>query len=127
MMRAKRWLFLLHRWLGVVLCAFFAMWFVSGVVMMYVGYPKLTEAERLQHLPPLDVASSALSPGQALDKAGISGPLQDLRLAVASGGRTVYLAVAARDAHAAGTAARRTPPGTGTVCAMRMNSKMCWP
>ena len=19
------------------------------------------------------------------------------------------------------------PPGTGTVCAMRMNSKMCWP
>ncbi len=40
--RAKRWLYLIHRWAGVVLCLFFAMWFVSGVVMMYVGYPKLT-------------------------------------------------------------------------------------
>jgi uncharacterized iron-regulated membrane protein len=37
MVHTKRWLFLLHRWLGVVVCAFFAMWFVSGVVMMYVG------------------------------------------------------------------------------------------
>ena len=47
---AKRWLYLVHRWAGVVLCAFFAMWFVSGVVMMYVGYPKLTATERLEHL-----------------------------------------------------------------------------
>ena len=38
----KRLLFLIHRWAGVVLCLFMAMWFVSGVVMMYVGYPKLT-------------------------------------------------------------------------------------
>lgn len=30
-----------------------ALWFVSGVVMMYVGYPKLTALERLAHLPPL--------------------------------------------------------------------------
>ena len=45
MPHAKRWLYLVHRWLGVLLCAFFAMWFLSGVVMMYVGYPKLTDAE----------------------------------------------------------------------------------
>lgn len=37
--RAKRWLYLIHRWAGIVLCLFFAMWFISGVVMMYVGYP----------------------------------------------------------------------------------------
>ena len=37
--RAKRWLYLLHRWAGITLCLFFAMWFISGVVMMYVGYP----------------------------------------------------------------------------------------
>jgi uncharacterized iron-regulated membrane protein len=107
--RAKRWLFLIHRWTGVVLCAFFAMWFVSGVVMMYVGYPKLTAAERLQHLPPLASAGQLLKPRQALDRAGLAGPLKELRLAVASGGRTVYLAVPdpAGTPAAGGKAARR--------------------
>lgn len=52
-MLKKRWLFLLHRWLGIALCLFMAMWFISGVVMMYVGYPKLTQAERVQASPPL--------------------------------------------------------------------------
>src|SRR5262249_26289854 len=28
-------------------------WFVSGIVMMYVGFPRLTEAERLRALPPV--------------------------------------------------------------------------
>lgn len=44
----KRWIYLAHRWLGIALCIFMALWFLSGVVMMYVGYPKLTLAERLQ-------------------------------------------------------------------------------
>ncbi len=74
MVHAKRWLFLVHRWLGVLLCAFFAMWFVSGVVMMYVGYPKLTPAERLMHLPPLRGAAVALEPDQALAAAGLQAP-----------------------------------------------------
>lgn len=93
MLHARRWLFLIHRWLGVVLCAFFAMWFFSGVVMMYVGYPKLTAAERLGHLPALRTAPVVLEPGEALQAAGLAGPLSDLRLAVASGGRAVYLAM----------------------------------
>lgn len=114
MMRAKRWLFLLHRWLGVLLCAFFAMWFVSGVVMMYVGYPKLTEAERLHHLPALESAFVVLTPAQALRQAGITGPLQDLRLAVASAGRTVYLAVPAREP-TPGAGRRGLPPDSGTL------------
>jgi uncharacterized iron-regulated membrane protein len=94
-MHLKRWLFLVHRWLGVLACAFFAMWFVSGVVMMYVGYPKLTEAERLGHLAVLDASAPLLAPRQALDAAGLAGPLKELRLAAASGGRPVYLARAA--------------------------------
>jgi uncharacterized iron-regulated membrane protein len=108
----RRWLFLVHRWLGVVACAFFAMWFVSGVVMMYVGYPKLTASERLRHLPPLDAGTPMLGLRQALDAAGITGPLRSLRLAVASGGRAVYLAVPER---AAPAAQRRPSPGNGTV------------
>ena len=110
----KRWLFLGHRWLGVVLCVFFALWFLSGVVMMYVGYPKLTQAERLAHLPALGDGSGLLSPWKALNDAGISGPLKELRLAAASGGRAVYLVVPEAPAGTGGER-RRAPPGGGTV------------
>ena len=87
MRHAKRWLYLVHRWLGVLLCSVFALWFISGIVMMYVGYPKLTPAERLEHLPPMRGVPIALEPAQALQAAGLQGPLQELRLALASGGR----------------------------------------
>ena len=116
MVHAKRWLFLVHRWLGVLLCAFFAMWFISGVVMMYVGYPKLTSAERLAHLPALRATPVVLEPAQALAAAGLQGPLQDLRLAVASGaGRPVYLATPEHAAHAAGGKNGRMQRPTATV------------
>jgi uncharacterized iron-regulated membrane protein len=104
--RFKRWLFLIHRWLGIAVCAFMAMWFVSGVVMMYVGYPKLTEAERLAHLPALQGADALLAPGQALAAAGVDQPLKDLRLSVASGARLVYIAEPETNA----PAGRRAPP-----------------
>ncbi|MBU4612371.1 PepSY domain-containing protein [Achromobacter sp. GG226] len=93
-MSVKRWLFLTHRWLGIGLCVLFAMWFVSGVVMMYVGYPKLTETQRLQHLPVLSAQAAPdwLAPRDALDAAGLAGTLASLRLAAASGGVPVYVA-----------------------------------
>lgn len=109
--KLKRLLFLAHRWLGIVLCAFFAMWFVSGVVMMYVGYPKLTEAERLRRLPVLQAGQGLLPPAQALAAAGLQAPLASLRLAAASGGRPVYLAEPERE----DGAEKKTPPGSGTV------------
>ncbi|WP_234196823.1 PepSY domain-containing protein [Pseudacidovorax sp. NFM-22] len=112
--RFKRWLFLVHRWMGVGLCAFFAMWFVSGVVMMYVGYPKLTSAERLAHLPPLGDGAGLLGPREALDRAGVAGPLRELRLAAGRAGRPVYLAVPQTTATAA-EGRRRAAPGAGTV------------
>jgi hypothetical protein len=87
----KRWLFLTHRWLGIGACVLFAMWFASGIVMMYVGYPKLTEAERLAHLPALSSRAPLLAPDVALATAGVDGPLDTLRLAAASGGRAVYV------------------------------------
>lgn len=62
----RRWLFIIHRWAGIALCLFMALWFVSGVVMMYVGYPRLTQLERLGHLPPLTLPSTCcVSAGQA--------------------------------------------------------------
>ncbi|HEX3914404.1 MAG TPA: hypothetical protein VHW71_12915 [Steroidobacteraceae bacterium] len=44
---------LLHRYLGIGLGALMVMWCLSGVVMMYVGYPALDEGARLAHLEPL--------------------------------------------------------------------------
>ena len=42
-----RWLHLGHRWLGVALGWLVLCWFVSGIVMLFVARPQLTEAERL--------------------------------------------------------------------------------
>lgn len=93
--RIKRWLYLAHRWLGIVLCLFLAMWFLSGVVMMYVGYPKLTEAERLAHLPALPADTPLLSPAAALRLAGVAGELRELTLSAGRAGAPVYHVVGA--------------------------------
>jgi len=53
---AKRWTYLLHRWLGIGGCLLMLLWFVSGMVMLFIGYPKLTPGERLAALPVLDGA-----------------------------------------------------------------------
>ena len=42
-----RWLHLGHRWLGMTLGLMLLLWFVSGVVMLFVARPQLTDAERL--------------------------------------------------------------------------------
>lgn len=57
----NRVLVLAHRWGGIFLCALVVLWFFSGIVMLYVGYPKLTPAERLAHLPVLGEASCCIS------------------------------------------------------------------
>ena len=86
----KRLLLLGHRWLGVLCALFFLLWFISGMVMMYVGYPKLTEHERLRHLPALGTGQQLLPPAEALHRAGVQGPLQTLRLLVV-GNQPVYI------------------------------------
>ncbi|WP_419965609.1 PepSY domain-containing protein [Stenotrophomonas geniculata] len=50
---ARRWTYLVHRWLGIGGCLLMLLWFVSGMVMLFVGYPKLTPGERLAALPVL--------------------------------------------------------------------------
>ena len=48
-----RTLVVTHRYLGVAVCLLMLMWFVSGIVMMYVGFPRLTEHERASALQPI--------------------------------------------------------------------------
>ncbi|HEL7749183.1 TPA: PepSY domain-containing protein [Stenotrophomonas maltophilia] len=61
--KAKRWTYLVHRWLGIGGCLLMLLWFFSGMVMLFIGYPKLTPGERLAALPVL---------GDARDLQGLS-------------------------------------------------------
>lgn len=107
--RIKRWILLGHRWLGIGTCLLFFLWFLSGVVMMYVGHPKLTWQERLEHLPPLEASQSLLSPADAFRQAGIHGTVTDLRLANARAGQPVYIARIRPDPRPAPDAPRPEP------------------
>lgn len=64
--RAKRVIYLIHRWTGLAACLLMALWFVSGVVMLFVGYPKLTPWERLGALPALGAEKCCVALDTAL-------------------------------------------------------------
>jgi uncharacterized iron-regulated membrane protein len=49
-----RALVFLHRWVGIAVGWLMAVWCLSGVVMMYVPYPQLTDEQRIAALPPID-------------------------------------------------------------------------
>jgi hypothetical protein len=68
-----KFLIVLHRWLGICGCLLFLMWFVSGIVMMYVEMPELSEQQRLAGLPALDLARVKLSAAEALERAHLLG------------------------------------------------------
>ncbi len=76
----RHWLYLTHRWIGIVTCLFFAMWFISGVVMMYVAFPGLSDKERLAALPDIAWEKATLSPDDAMKAAGSTRYPRELRL-----------------------------------------------
>src|SRR5258706_2033940 len=66
-----RSLVVVHRWLGVAFCLLFAMWFVSGIVMHFVAFPALTEAERVAGLAKFDAGAAPRDPRPAIAASGI--------------------------------------------------------
>jgi len=70
----KQALIFVHRWLGVVLCLLFLLWFPSGFVMMYWDYPSIRPADRFAHLAPLDPATIKFSPMEAAVGAHVEDP-----------------------------------------------------
>jgi hypothetical protein len=82
--RVWRWTILVHRWLGVVLSLFFLTWFLSGMVMVYVPFPRLTLEERLAGAAPLDLGECCIAPRAAADAAGVT-PLSQAKLAMHEG------------------------------------------
>jgi uncharacterized iron-regulated membrane protein len=84
-----RQLYLWHRYLGVALCLLFLMWFVSGIVMLYVRMPILFPEERLSLLAPVTPDAVVLTPAQAVERAGLSEAPRRIRLAMLEG-RPIY-------------------------------------
>jgi PepSY-associated TM region len=61
----RKYAILTHRWMGVALCVLFAVWFVSGIVLMYCDYPAVRPRDRLARAQPLDADRIRLSPQEA--------------------------------------------------------------
>lgn len=87
--KMKRLIYLAHRWLGIGACVLMLLWFASGVVMLYVGYPKLTPPERLAALPPL-AEEACRAPLDGLEGRPLDDPRATAVLTSAGGG-PVYL------------------------------------
>ena len=80
----------------LVTCALFVLWFTSGVVMMYWGFPSVTAQDRLDRSPALDASRIRLSPAEAYAKLGVRHPPTQARLNTFDG-RPVYRFRAGRD------------------------------
>jgi len=48
-----RTLVISHRYLGIAVGILMLLWFASGIVMMYVGFPRFTEQDRMSALAPI--------------------------------------------------------------------------
>ena len=62
-----RLLTLTHRWIGVVLCLFFAAWFFSGAVLIYFPFPSLSKTERLAHDSRINYSKIKIAPKAVME------------------------------------------------------------
>ena len=63
----RRIVYLVHRWTAIAMCILLALWFGSGMVMLFVGYPKLMTSERLGALPALPVQGCCVDMADVTD------------------------------------------------------------
>ncbi len=99
---------LFHRWVGVVLCAMFAVWFATGAVMAFVAFPALPAPDKARLAAPIDLSRLRVGPQEA---ARWAGPDADIRL-VSRLGEPAYVARSrgARDRVLSGETRRPPPP-----------------
>src|SRR3954466_13931189 len=90
-----RALTLIHRWLGVAFALFFAMWFASGIVMHFVPFPGLTEAERVAGLAPLQRTAILNEPAAAVRASGLADA-ERVRLFVRTNGPVYVVSAGSR-------------------------------
>jgi len=76
----RYWLYIVHRWLGIFACLLIAIWFASGLVLSYVGYPEREPARRYQALQPVDWSQVRLDPNALLAHLRLQRYPPELRL-----------------------------------------------
>src|SRR5688572_9540520 len=65
----RKFLILVHRYLGIVLSLLFVVWFASGIAMMYAGgMPSLTREVRLERLDPVDFNAVQYEPDESAEQ-----------------------------------------------------------
>jgi hypothetical protein len=79
--RVNRGLVWFHRWAGVALCLVFAMWFASGAVLHFVGFPSLSVQEQRAAADPIEASRILTAPGVGCAQAGA----RECRLASVAG------------------------------------------
>ncbi len=87
-------LYLAHRWLGIAIGVLVLCWFASGVVMMYVPYPHLDDAERRAALTPLETSQTkvtATAAWQATKEQGAPDSVRLANLATTNAKRPAYV------------------------------------
>ncbi|MEC3948120.1 PepSY domain-containing protein [Sphingobium sp. HWE2-09] len=85
----KRWLYVFHRWAGIALCLLFAIWFFSGLVMLYVSFPSFRAEERVATAAPIEWQQVHVGPDWALAKLNLAAFPTEMRLGM-TGGEPVY-------------------------------------
>jgi hypothetical protein len=88
-LKLRKYTILCHRWLGVGFCLLFALWFLSGIVMMYCDYPAVSREERLARAAVLEPRRIRLSPDEVLARLQLKTPPQRVRITMLDG-RPVY-------------------------------------
>ena len=89
---ASKTLSKVHRWLGIVMCLFFGMWFASGALMLFIPFPALDDQRHLAAMPVINTRAIRLSPAEALARIPpTAGRLEALRLVEGPHGPTYLL------------------------------------
>jgi hypothetical protein len=67
----RKLVILSHRYLGIAISLLVAMWFASGILMIYTGgMPEIAPQERLEHLSALQLDAVTVTPAEASQRAG---------------------------------------------------------
>lgn len=95
-MLTTRDLHLLHRWMGIGVGIAIPIWFLSGLIMLFVSRPALVDAERLIAMPKLGTHTAFVSPLAAWRSLGQAGWPEAVRLNAANGQPSYHFLEAGR-------------------------------
>ena len=87
--RFQRVVITIHRWIGIGVCVMVMTWFISGLVLAYVPFPKMSAAEKLKYLTPITWSLVHVTPAQGLAAVHQATYPKEMRLEM-SAGRPVY-------------------------------------